>query len=133
MARSIDIYIQSTSQTGEKAIAGKTSGLIGLNETVTWEATHLGVRQKLTVKITELESPYYFVDEMVKGVFKRFKHEHEFERIHGGTLMTDIFDYTAPLGVLGKIADFLFLKKYMGHFLQKRNGVIKKLAEEERI
>jgi ligand-binding SRPBCC domain-containing protein len=74
--------------------------------------------------------PNYFVDEMVSGAFKRFRHLHEFTSQHGGTLMVDIFDYTSPLGMLGKIADRLFLKKYMSRFLQKRNEFIKKLAEE---
>jgi ligand-binding SRPBCC domain-containing protein len=131
MARNIDVHMLSTSQTKEKAIAGKTSGFIELNETVTWKATHFGIPQKLTVKITEFESPDYFVDEMVSGAFKQFRHLHEFTSQYGGTLMVDIFDYTSPFGIFGKIADWLFLKKYMSRFLQKRNDYIKKVAEEQ--
>ena len=71
LARSIDLHQISTSHTNETAIAGTTSGLIGLNETVTWEATHFGVRQQLTSRITEFEYPNLFTDEMVKGVFKQ--------------------------------------------------------------
>lgn len=43
--------------------------------------------------------------------------------------MTDIFDYQSPLGILGKVADVLFLKRYMSKFLSKRNEVIKLYAE----
>jgi ligand-binding SRPBCC domain-containing protein len=131
LARSIDIHMQSTSQTNEIAISGKTSGFIELGQTVTWRATHFGVRQQLTVRITEMDSPNYFVDEMVKGAFKRFRHTHEFISQYGGTYMVDTFDYTSPLGILGKAADRLFLEAYMRHFLQKRNAFIKKAAEEQ--
>ncbi|MDQ0230805.1 SRPBCC family protein [Metabacillus malikii] len=130
VARDIDIHTQSTSQTFEKAIAGVTSGLIELNETVTWEAIHFGIKQKLTVRITEFDYPNRFVDEMEKGAFKRFYHSHEFIEKPNGTLMVDTFDYTSPLGVLGKLADRLFLEQYMKNFLITRNRVIKKVAEE---
>ena len=99
LSRSIDLHQISTKETNEKAIAGKTSGLIGLNETVTWRARHLGIYQQLTAKITEYDYPNYFTDEMVSGAFKRFKHEHHFTSNEGGTLITDYFDYTSPLGL----------------------------------
>ncbi len=131
LARSIDIHMQSTTQTNEKAIAGVTSGLIELEETVTWEATHFGIRQRLTSIISELEYPRYFVDEMVSGAFKRIRHEHHFSKVKDGTLMVDLFDYTAPYGILGKIADKTFLYSYMERLLTKRNLYIKEIAESK--
>jgi len=133
LSRSIDLHVESTKHTGEKAIAGKTSGIIELHETVTWRAKHFGIRQNLTSKITAMDCPYYFVDEMVKGAFKSFRHEHKFESIDGGTKMVDLFSYQSPLGLLGKIADWLFLKKYMTELLIKRNEVIKRHAENRQI
>ena len=131
LARSIDLHITSTESTNEKTIAGKTSGLINLGETVTWRAKHFSIYQTLTTKITAFEQPTYFVDEMTQGIFKRFKHEHIFEsKANGITLMIDVFDYTSPLGILGQIADSLFLKRYMTNFLAKRNQVIKTVAEQ---
>lgn len=56
LARDIDLHQKSTFKTGEKAIAGRTSGLIELGETVTWKAKHLGVVQTLTTKIISRES-----------------------------------------------------------------------------
>lgn len=129
LSRSIDLHMISTKHTGEKAIAGRTTGLILLNETVTWRAKHFGIWQTLTSKITELNYPEYFVDEMVSGAFKSFRHEHHFKTTDNGTIMTDIFAFTSPLGLIGELANLLFLTNYMRILLQKRNQVIKEYAE----
>lgn len=132
LSRSVDLHLLSTAKTNEKAIAGKTSGLMDLNDTVTWRAKHLGFYQNLTTKITAFEKPNYFADEMVKGAFKSFKHEHFFEDLNNGTLMRDIFDYKSPFAVLGKIVDQLFLETYMKTFLIERNEMIKESAESNK-
>jgi ligand-binding SRPBCC domain-containing protein len=129
LARSIDLHKLSTEGTKEEAVAGVTSGLIGLNEEVTWEATHFGVRQRLSSRITAFDSPNHFRDEMIKGVFKMIKHDHYFNDFQGVTYMKDIFVYEAPLGILGKCADNLFLKTYLENLLIKRNSIIKHTAE----
>ncbi|HOY15502.1 MAG TPA: SRPBCC family protein, partial [Saprospiraceae bacterium] len=129
LSRSVDLHKLSTKHTNEEAIAGVTSGLMQLNDTVTWRAKHLGVYQILTTKITQYDDPNSFTDEMVNGIFKSFKHKHLFVGDGEMTMMTDIFFYQSPLGFLGKIADVLFLKKYMTDFLIKRNEVIRKVAE----
>lgn len=131
LSRSIDLHKVSTSQTGEKAIAGRTSGLIELGETVTWRAKHFGVWQNLSTKISGFESPRYFCDEMLSGAFASFKHEHFFTQTPQGTQVVDRFEYKSPLGLLGICADHLFLKRYMSRFLWKRNKVIQAFAESE--
>ncbi|WP_246850165.1 SRPBCC family protein [Rufibacter roseolus] len=101
-----------------------------LGDSVTWEAKHLGVRLKLSSYITAFERPYFFADEMLTGAFKSFRHEHRFEALAGeATRMTVVFHYTSPLGMLGKLADYLFLRQYMTHLLLERNRVIKEVAE----
>lgn len=132
LSRSIDLHKISTEHTNETAIAGRMSGLIELGESVTWRAKHFGIYQKLTSKITEYKSPTLFTDEMVSGVFKEFKHEHHFENRNGETVMIDYFDYAAPFGPIGRIADKIFLKKYMTELLQKRNQTIKEFAESDK-
>ncbi|MCI4669050.1 MAG: SRPBCC family protein [Bacteroidia bacterium] len=132
LSRSIDLHKISTQHTYEEAIAGVTSGLIELGESVSWRARHFGIYQKLTSRITAFDKPYYFVDEMEKGIFDSFKHEHIFKQMEGQVLMVDVFDYSSPLGILGKFADFLFLKNYMEKLLKKRNEVIKQFAESNR-
>ena len=130
LSRSIDLHMESTKQTGERAIAGRTSGLIGLNENVTWRAKHFGIWQNLTAKITVFDFPSLFVDEMVSGAFKSFTHEHHFTSVDDNhTTMRDVFVFQSPLGPLGKLADRLVLKRYMTRFLIERNRVIKTSAE----
>lgn len=132
LSRSIDLHKISARQTSEEAIGGITSGLIGLNETVTWSARHLGVTQKLTSKVTEFQYPDFFIDEMVKGIFKGFKHEHHFVQTGAITVMKDVFNYESPLGLLGQIADFIILKRYLKNLLEVRNTTIREFAESDR-
>lgn len=129
LSRSVEIHQLSTADTKERVLAGRFSGLMELHESVTWEARHFGVVQQLTSKITALKYPDYFVDEMQKGIFSSFKHEHIFKSHLSGTLMIDVFQYVAPLGILGRLADQLFLYTYMKNLLIKRNEVIRLHAE----
>lgn len=132
LARSIDLHKISTEKTNEEAIDGKVSGLIGLNEYVTWQATHFGIKQKLTSKITVYERPYYFVDEQLKGIFKSIRHEHKFEQFEERVIMTDIFEFHSPFGLLGKLLDKLILTNYLQKLLIDRNNVIKEFAETDK-
>lgn len=132
LSRSIDLHKISTVHTNEKAIAGKTSGLINMDEFVTWQATHFGIKQKLTSKITAFEKPIYFRDEQVNGAFKSFYHEHKFEQIDDRVIMTDVFNFESPFGLLGVIFNKLILTKYMQNLLAERNKVIKEYAESDK-
>ncbi len=129
LSRNIDFHQKSTAKTNEKAIAGKTSGLIELGETVTWRAKHLGFYQNLTTKITEMENPKMFTDIMIEGTFKSMKHQHIFKEKEGKTLMIDIFEFESPFGNLGKLFNKIFLKNYLKKFLIERNRMIKEIAE----
>jgi ligand-binding SRPBCC domain-containing protein len=131
LARSIDAHQDSTEGTHERAVAGVTTGLIGLNDEVTWEARHLGIRQRLSVRVTAFDRPKHFQDIMVKGAFKTMKHDHEFLEHPTGTLMVDHFEFQSPFGILGGIVDGLFLTAYMRHFLVRRNAILKHLAESQ--
>jgi ligand-binding SRPBCC domain-containing protein len=129
LSRDIDLHQKSTSKTHEKAIAGRTSGLIENNETVTWRGKHLGVYQTHTLKIINMEKPYQFTDIMLKGTFKSFKHQHLFKQEGDNTIMTDIFEFESPFGIIGKIFNSIFLKDYLKKFLLERNKIIKITAE----
>ena len=129
LARSIDAHQNSTRGTAERAVAGVTSGLIGMGQDVTWEARHFGVRQRLTVRVTAFDRPKHFQDVMLSGAFKRMVHDHEFANESGGTLMRDRFEFESPLGFLGRMANRCFLTTYMRRFLVRRNDVLKRLAE----
>lgn len=131
LSRCIDLHEATMTEHGEKAVAGVTKGLINLNETVTWEAVHFGVRQRLTSKITVYNRPRHFRDSLVAGAFKRFDHDHFFEETRGATTMRDVFDYNSPFSIFGKIADWIFLESYMRKLLENRNRLIKKIAESD--
>jgi len=132
LCRSIDLHKISTSHTREEAVGGVVSGLIDMDESVTWRAKHFGIYQHLTSVITEYDRPTLFVDELAKGPFSHFRHEHKLSAQGNGTLMVDIFDYTSPLGIVGRVVDYLVLEKYMRKLLEKRNQVIREFAENGR-
>lgn len=129
LARSIDLHTLSMKDTNERPAGGRTVGLMGLHETVTWRARHFGVFQELTVVITRLERPYLFADKMTKGAFASMHHLHRFEEAGQGTKMTDVFEFTSPYGFVGRLAERAFLKGYMERLLKRRNMALKAVAE----
>ncbi len=132
LSRSVEMHTASTQHTGERVVAGRMTSLFELGDTVTWRAKHFGIWQELTSGITEMQPYSYFVDEMVKGAFHSFRHEHRFTAIDANTtVMEDVFEYRSPLGILGTLADKVFLEKYMTNLLQRRNECIKAIAEGE--
>lgn len=130
-ARSIDIHQLSAAKSNEKAIDGKTSGLIELNETVTWSGKHFGLQLLHKSIITHFKFPSYFVDEMIEGHFKSFRHEHFFQVDKDFTVMIDRLEYKTPLGILGFLFDKIILKKYLTNFIKTRNKILKNLAENQ--
>jgi ligand-binding SRPBCC domain-containing protein len=129
LARDIDFHMRSLAQTGERAVAGRTTGLIELGETVTWEARHLGVRQRLTSRVTAFERPTYFRDEMTAGAFRSFAHDHHFEARDGVTVMTDEVAFRSPGGPVGWLVDRIFMTGYLRRLLSGRSQTIRRQAE----
>ncbi len=130
LAYDIDLHTRTAGATRERAIAGRTRGLIGLGESVTFEGVHFGVRQRFTARVTQFDPPRRFVDEMTRGAFRTMTHIHEFAPIaHGGTRMRDTLIWTAPFGVLGVLADKVLLVRHMERFVRERNAVLKTIAE----
>lgn len=89
LKRSVDIHTKTTAKTKEAAVDGVTEGLLEVGDTVTWEAIHFGIKQRLTAKVTLMEKPNKFVDIMEKGAFHSFVHTHQFIEESGGTIMMD--------------------------------------------
>jgi ligand-binding SRPBCC domain-containing protein len=128
-SRNISIHQQSASPSKEKAIAGVTSGLINVNETVTWRGKHFGFYLTHKSRIPVMNFYDYFVDEMEKGKFKSFRHEHLFKEENGITIMNDKLQYETPFGIFGELFDILFLEKHMTQFLLERNKILKETSE----
>jgi ligand-binding SRPBCC domain-containing protein len=133
LARSIEVHLLGTEKSGEQAVDGVTTGLIGPNENVRWRATHFGVTQHLTSRITAFNPPHYFQDTMTEGAFRFMRHDHYFSPLAPNlTEMKDAFTFAAPLPILGQLAERLVLRRYMTNLLQKRNQILKEIAESQR-
>ncbi len=129
LSRSINLHKKSLERTGEIAVAGITTGLINLNETVTWQAKHLGKKRLLKIKISALDSPAGFTDEMIEGDLRSMRHEHHFKQVENGTIMIDLFYFETPYGMIGKILNRVYLTRYLRRLLEQRNQFIKEYAE----
>lgn len=131
LCRSVDAHVATAGPTGERAVAGTTSGLLELGDDVTWSARHLGLRWRLTSRIVAMGRPRHFRDAMVAGPFRRFDHDHRFVERAGVTEVTDVFDFTSPLGFLGRIADALVVERHLRRFLTARMNGIRHIAESD--
>lgn len=131
LSRNIDVHKLSTAKSNETAIDGVTSGLINLDETVTWRGKHFGFYLTHKSIISAMNLYDYFVDEMVEGKFKSFKHEHSFIDGNGFVMMIDKIQYQTPYGIFGKLFDVLTLKKHLTNFILERNTILKELAENQ--
>lgn len=132
LARCVEFHCFSMRHTGERAVAGTTTGLLTLHDQITWEGRHLFVRQSLTSRITACDPPHSFTDEMVKGAFHSFHHEHRFESLTPTlTRVTDTFTFRSPLGPLGRLADALFLAHYMRTLLENHQRTLKATLESD--
>jgi ligand-binding SRPBCC domain-containing protein len=129
LARDVEAHVKTSSSTGERAVGGKTSGLLELNDIVTFEAVHFGIRQRLTSRIVEFDRPRRFVDEMVKGAFSSLRHVHEFVIDGNAVVMRDTLTWRSPLGPLGVIADKLFVESHKRRFMVQKQLELKAYAE----
>ncbi len=129
LARSLRFHELSTTWTRERVISKHDRDLLDKGDVVTFEAVHLGVRQRLTAKVFLLTYPSHFQDVMLEGAFARLVHDHRFDKRDDGTRMTDELLFEAPYGVLGRIVGSLFLTGYMRRFLERRGKALKAAAE----
>lgn len=99
-------------------------------QTVTFRSSFLGLRRDLIVEVKQIERPKMFVDEMTTGVFTEFRHVHEFiPQDDTQTLLKDTFEWTSPLGIIGRFFDELFIKKRLEGIVRRRNSRLKEIAE----
>ena len=60
LARSVDVHVRTVGQSGERAIGGRTSGLLELGEEVTWEGSALWFRSAINKSNYGVSSPALF-------------------------------------------------------------------------
>lgn len=134
LARDIGFHVRSLAHTNERAIAGRTDGLIELGETVTWQAKLLGLTRRMTVKITAMNRPTHFRDEQVDGPFKHFVHDHFFEELGDGqTRMRDIISFASPCGIIGRGIDRWVLASYLRKLITMRAQAVRDEAQASQV
>lgn len=130
LARDVSAHTASAAFTRERAVPpGRTGGLLEMGDTVTFEGTHFLLRLRFTARIVEFDPPRRFVDELVRSSFRKLRHVHEFDERDGATVMRDTLDWTPPLGILGRLADALFVTRHMRSYVTRKQLALKELAE----
>ncbi|MEO8899154.1 MAG: SRPBCC family protein [Candidatus Dormibacter sp.] len=124
-----DVAVHLASSRSERVADGVREGMLKLDDEVTWRARHFGVPWRMTSKIVEYNRPYEFVDEMQRGPFGRWRHQHVFEATSLGTRMVDGVDFASPFGRLGSTVDALVLRRYMTKLLRRHNQHVTAVAE----
>lgn len=86
----------------------------------------LGIKLDWMTEITHVKEFEYFVDEQRIGPYSLWHHQHKIEPIEGGVLMTDTVTYQPPLGILGALANFLFIKRQLQEIFDYRKTALDK-------
>ena len=89
----------------------------------------LSIAIKWVTEITHVKEKEFFVDEQRIGPYKIWHHEHRFEEKEEGILMTDTITYIPPFGLLGKVANYLFIKKRINQIFDYRYEMLAKLFD----
>lgn len=89
-----------------------------------------GIKTTWVTEITHIVDNDFFVDEQRAGPYKIWHHEHRLKSINGGVLMTDLITYQPPFGILGSIANSLFIEKKIKDIFAYRKRVLEEIFGE---
>ncbi len=87
----------------------------------------LGIKLDWMTEITQVQHEKYFIDEQRFGPYKFWHHQHHFQEIPGGVLMKDILTYGMPLGILGQLANGIFVANKLQQIFSYRKQKIEAL------
>jgi ligand-binding SRPBCC domain-containing protein len=71
------------------------------------------------------------VDEQVRGPYRSWRHEHEFRAVPGGTEIVDRVGYALPLGVLGRLAHALFVRRRLQAIFDHREAMVERILIQD--
>jgi ligand-binding SRPBCC domain-containing protein len=86
-----------------------------------------GVPADWTTEITKVDEPNYFADTQLAGPYKLWHHQHFFQELNGGVEMTDEINYAIPLGILGRLANSMFVNREVNRIFDHRFKVLEQL------
>ncbi len=84
----------------------------------------MGLRMRWTTLISGYDPPHKFVDEQLRGPYSFWHHTHAFSAVEGGTMIVDDVCYALPLGILGKMAHSLLVRRDLEKIFQHREKII---------
>ena len=82
-------------------------------------------------EITHVKEFEYFVDEQRFGPYALWHHQHHFKEVPGGIEMVDEVNYAIPLGILGRLANWLFVSREVNTIFNHRYAVLEKYFTKE--
>jgi ligand-binding SRPBCC domain-containing protein len=116
---------------GSEPASGRTTGLIGLNDRVSWAKGLFGWGARQENIVDTLREDLYFREVSTADSAGRFEHDHHFAPMNDGTRIRDEIVCSAPEGFKGRILERFFLRSRMTEYLKRRNAIIKRAAESE--
>lgn len=84
----------------------------------------LGIKMTWVTEITQVKEKEYFIDEQRVGPYRTWHHEHFIEAVAGGVIMKDFVTYQPPMGILGSLANALFIRKKLVEIFNYRTKII---------
>ncbi|MCI0560334.1 MAG: hypothetical protein MN733_17755 [Nitrososphaera sp.] len=93
-----------------------------------WLEGKLVTRSHWHSKIT-LARPYVYIDEMLSGRFKLWKHVHEFKKLdENRTEVIDEIDFELPYGILGRLFEGYVYRKLGSTFAYRKKATIQAMS-----
>jgi hypothetical protein len=81
--------------------------------------------------ITDFDPPHTFIDQQIKGPYTIWHHTHTFQNVDGGVEIKDRVVYSIPFSILGRILNFLWIRKDLENIFNYRKKVIDELFEND--
>lgn len=129
LCRHMGLQKEAMAKHGHEAVGGTASGLIDIDDTVTWRGKHFFKSRSLQLRTAEMKRHEMFADEQVAGKFRQLRHERYFKPCDNGTILIDLFHFESPYGVAGRWFNDLYLTRYIRRILEQRNDAIRQAAE----
>lgn len=77
--------------------------------------------------IMDVKEPHSFTDDQRVGPFALWRHQHFFQEVDGGVEMTDHVSYAIPFGLLGMLANWIFVRREVNAIFNHRYEILEKL------
>ena len=91
-----------------------------------------GIKINWVTEITQVKEPHHFIDEQRFGLYALWHHQHHFKEVKGGVEMMDEVNYALPLGWLGRMAHWIFVKGEVNRIFAHRFIVLEKYFTNNR-